>query len=158
MANHRNDTLSVALPALKALADETRLRAVLALGGGELCVCQLIALLRLAPSTVSKHLSILKQAGLVTARKEGRWNYYRLAEAGTAADPAPAAALEFVVRLVGDAPRIEADRRELDRLLALSVEEVCRIALPKSDCCSSAPETPAAARWRRDGPGGSSPA
>jgi ArsR family transcriptional regulator len=69
-----NDVLNVA----KALADANRLRALMALGAGELCVCQLIEMLGLAPSTVSKHLSILHQAGLVEVRKEGRWMYYRL--------------------------------------------------------------------------------
>jgi ArsR family transcriptional regulator len=44
---------------------------------GELCVCQLIKMLGLAPSTVSKHMSILRQARLVQARKEGKWMYYR---------------------------------------------------------------------------------
>jgi DNA-binding transcriptional ArsR family regulator len=52
----------------------------MALQGGELCICQIIALLELAPSTVSKHMSILKQAGLVKSRKEGRWIYYCRAE------------------------------------------------------------------------------
>jgi ArsR family transcriptional regulator len=50
----------------------------MALRSGELCVCQLIKLLKLAPSTVSKHMSILKQAGLVESRKDSRWVYYRL--------------------------------------------------------------------------------
>jgi DNA-binding transcriptional ArsR family regulator len=63
---------------LHALADENRLRALAALRRGELCVCQLIALLDLAPSTVSKHLSILRSARLVDGRKDGRWMYYRL--------------------------------------------------------------------------------
>src|ERR1051326_423402 len=62
----------------KALADEQRVRALVALQGGELCVCQLIELLDLAPSTVSKHLAILKQARLVEGRKDGRWMHYRL--------------------------------------------------------------------------------
>jgi DNA-binding transcriptional ArsR family regulator len=48
------------------------------LTSGELCVCQVTEVLQLAPSTVSKHMSILRQAGLVEARKEGRWIYYRL--------------------------------------------------------------------------------
>lgn len=65
----------------KALADENRLRILNALRAGELCVCQLIELLGLAPSTVSKHLSILRQAGLVDSRKEARWMHYRLPEA-----------------------------------------------------------------------------
>ena len=62
----------------KALADETRVRMLMALRGGELCVCQITELFGLAPSTVSKHLSILFQAGLVESRKADRWVYYRL--------------------------------------------------------------------------------
>ena len=62
----------------KALADENRIRILGALRFHELCVCQLIELLGLAPSTVSKHLSILRNARLVDSRKQGRWMYYRL--------------------------------------------------------------------------------
>ena len=65
---------------VKALADENRVRIVLALQPGELCVCQIVELLRLAPSTVSKHMSILEAARLVDRRKQGRWMFYRLAE------------------------------------------------------------------------------
>ena len=64
----------------KALSDETRVRALMAMRDRELCLCQLVDLLRLAPSTVSKHMSILHQAGLITRRKEGRWHFYRLAD------------------------------------------------------------------------------
>jgi len=63
---------------MKALADPNRVRALAALRDGELCVCQLIELLGLAPSTVSKHMSVLKQVGLVESRKEERWMYYQL--------------------------------------------------------------------------------
>jgi DNA-binding transcriptional ArsR family regulator len=56
----------------KALSDEARVRALLAVKDGELCLCQIIHLLRLAPSTVSKHMSILVQAGLLECRKERR--------------------------------------------------------------------------------------
>jgi DNA-binding transcriptional ArsR family regulator len=62
----------------KALSDENRVRALMMLVDGKLCVCQIIEMLGLAPSTVSKHMSILRQAGLVETRKEGRWIYYRL--------------------------------------------------------------------------------
>ncbi len=64
----------------KALADESRVRILVALKSGELCVCQVLELLDLAPSTVSKHLAILRQARLIEVRKEGRWLYYRLAD------------------------------------------------------------------------------
>ncbi len=63
----------------KALSDESRVRAVMALAQGELCLCQIVEVLGLAPSTVSKHMSILQQAGLIQRRKDGRWHYYRLA-------------------------------------------------------------------------------
>src|SRR5262245_27095035 len=62
----------------KALADENRVRLLMALSDGEQCVCLLAELIGLAMSTVSKHLSILRQAGLVRGRKEGRWMYYSL--------------------------------------------------------------------------------
>jgi ArsR family transcriptional regulator, arsenate/arsenite/antimonite-responsive transcriptional repressor len=62
----------------KALSDENRVRILPILEGREPCVCQVIELLDLGPSTVSKHLSILKQARLIDGRKQGRWMYYRL--------------------------------------------------------------------------------
>lgn len=62
----------------KAIADANRIRALMALRKDELCVCQIIELLGLAPSTVSKHMAILRLAGLVRSRKEERWMYYRL--------------------------------------------------------------------------------
>ena len=71
----------------RALSDKNRVRALMALRGRELCVCQIIELLSLAPSTVSKHMQVLRQARLVECRKDGRWIYYSLAnhEAPTAA-------------------------------------------------------------------------
>jgi DNA-binding transcriptional ArsR family regulator len=64
----------------KALSDESRLRILKSLGAGELCMSEVTEILGLAPSTVSKHLHLLAKAGLVTARQQGRWRYYRLAE------------------------------------------------------------------------------
>lgn len=64
--------MRVFLNITKALADENRIRALLALRQGELCVCQITGPFGLAPSTISKHLSILSQAGLLNSRKEGR--------------------------------------------------------------------------------------
>ena len=57
----------------KALSDQNRIRVLMALRKRELCVCQIIELLGLAPSTVSKHMSILRHARLVESRKEGIW-------------------------------------------------------------------------------------
>ena len=63
---------------IKAAADPTRVRILKMLEGGELCVCQIIAVLALSPSTVSKHLFLLKSAGLVNDRKEKKWVHYSL--------------------------------------------------------------------------------
>lgn len=62
-----------------AVADPSRLKALLALRQGELCLCQLTEILGLAPSSVSRHMAVLRRAGLVQARKEGRWQWFRLA-------------------------------------------------------------------------------
>ena len=61
-----------------ALSDETRLGILTMLGDGERCVCDLQAALDAAQSRLSFHLKVLKEAGLVTDRKEGRWSYYTL--------------------------------------------------------------------------------
>ena len=64
----------------KALSDETRLRILSLLIQGELCVCDLMAVLQLPQSTVSRHLAYLRNANLISDRREGVWMYYRLAE------------------------------------------------------------------------------
>lgn len=63
-----------------ALANETRLRIVAALRHGELCACELEAILDAPQSTVASHLRELREAGIVTARKDGKWRYYRIAD------------------------------------------------------------------------------
>lgn len=62
---------------LQAVAGQPRLRCLLALRHGELCVCELEKLLDLAPATVSRHLRDLTRAGLVRVRQSGRWRYFR---------------------------------------------------------------------------------
>lgn len=64
----------------RALADETRLRILALLAGGEVCVCVVQASLRLPQPTISRHLAYLRRAGLVLARRQGVWMYYRLAD------------------------------------------------------------------------------
>jgi ArsR family transcriptional regulator, arsenate/arsenite/antimonite-responsive transcriptional repressor len=65
---------------LKALSEEVRLRLLLLLTAGELCVCDLIAVLELPQSTISRHLAYLKNSGWVDCRRQGVWMHYRLAE------------------------------------------------------------------------------
>lgn len=107
----------------KALGDESRLRALLALRDGELCLCQIIDVIGLAPSTVSKHLSILHRAGLVQRRKEGKWHYYRLADRD--ASPVARRALRWVTDSLSDDPDVAADADALERVRCTDPVELC---------------------------------
>ena len=64
----------------KALADPTRLRLIHLLGDQELCVCSCVELLNTSQPKISRHLAYLKRAGLVAARRDGKWTHYRLIE------------------------------------------------------------------------------
>lgn len=108
----------------KALADGSRLRILTALRAGELCVCQLIELLELAPSTVSKHMSILRQARLVEARKDGRWMYYRLADRGSAKPVREV--LAWLQRHLSDTPEITQDHKKLQKILRIDRGVLCQ--------------------------------
>ena len=94
---------------IKALADENRVRILMVLKGRELCVCEIIDLLGLAPSTVSKHMSILKNARLVESRKDGRWVYYRLAQDDTT--PEAVSAISWVTNCLKHDRIINEDER-----------------------------------------------
>ncbi|CAG0973076.1 partial Arsenic resistance transcriptional regulator ArsR1, partial [Anaerolineae bacterium] len=104
-----NETVAIA----KALADRTRLRIIMALTGGELCVCQIVELCSLAPSTISKHLQLLAHAGLIASRKDGRWIYYRLAESGASGNVR--GALKWVRDCFSGDSVISADRKKLEK-------------------------------------------
>jgi ArsR family transcriptional regulator, arsenate/arsenite/antimonite-responsive transcriptional repressor len=117
----------------KALADENRVRMLLALRGRELCVCQLTELVGLAPSTVSKHLSILRQADLVQTRKDGRWIYCRLAAKN--AIPAVRRAIDWVEKSLADHPDAFRDAQRLQEILEMDLETLCaRMSVGKGVC------------------------
>ena len=109
----------------RALADENRIRILGALRGGELCVCQVVMLLGLAPSTVSKHLAILRSARLIEARKDGRWVYYTLS--GRDAPLEARSALKWLAAQLESEPQAQADERELKRILRMEPEVLCRV-------------------------------
>jgi ArsR family transcriptional regulator, arsenate/arsenite/antimonite-responsive transcriptional repressor len=120
----------------KALADSNRVRALCALRNGELCVCQIIRLLSLAPSTVSKHMSILAKAGLVDSRKTERWVYYRLKDPKTRST-AIQQALTWIFGSLAQEKKIEEDAKTLLHIHRLSPETLCKnrasnIALKKT--------------------------
>ncbi len=108
----------------KALAEENRVRILWLLKEHELCVCQIIEVLGLAPSTVSKHLAILYQARLIDSSKKGRWVYYRLA----CQDIAEAcSACEWVFESLAKDKQIQADGKQLKEVLKLDPEELCKL-------------------------------
>lgn len=107
----------------KALSDENRVRALMMLRDGELCVCQLIEMLGLAPSTVSKHMSILRQAQLVKARKEGRWMYYRLPDGD--ARSCVLEAIQWMQNAIAGDEQIVADGKQVKRVSKLDKDKLC---------------------------------
>lgn len=115
----------------KALSDENRIRVLMYLDSGEMCVCQIIEMLSLAPSTVSKHMSILHQAGLVSTHKEGRWVYY-----GPPADDAPQAvqsAMEWVRASLRDEPTIRRDAERLAEVRTTDRDKFCNHYRPTGE-------------------------
>ena len=107
----------------KALSDQNRVRAIMALKARELCVCQIIALLGLAPSTVSKHMSILRNAKLVESRKEGLWMHYRLPD-----KPAPEIRniVGWVIDSLEASETVKKDSVRLKKILKMDPEDICR--------------------------------
>ena len=108
----------------KALADQTRVRVLLALREQELCACQITELFGFAPSTMSEHLFLLKQGGLVDSRKEGRWIYYSLP--GKNAPEAVRDALRWVQKTLADDPRSVQDAEQLKKILQCDPAELCK--------------------------------
>ena len=108
----------------RALAHPARLRVLAVLRTGELCVCQIIEILDLAPSTVSAHLRELRRAGLTIERKQGRWVYVALAEDGH-----PSSWIQRTFEDLDGDDRIAADVELATELRRLPVEVLCRFGL-----------------------------
>ena len=108
----------------KALSDPGRVRILLALRRRELCVCQITELFGFAPSTMSKHLSILHHAGLIQSRKAERWVHYRLPD--KTAPVAVREALDWVHQSLGRTAEAKADVQRLDKILRMNLKDICR--------------------------------
>jgi ArsR family transcriptional regulator len=108
----------------KALSDSSRVRVLLALREGELCVCQITELFGFAPSTVSKHLSVLHHAGLILSRKAERWVYYTLPDKPASATVREA--IDWVHKTLGKTEEAVADAKKLKNILATDLAEICR--------------------------------
>lgn len=119
-----NSLLSRGADLYKALGHPVRLRILAMLHDGSLCVCQITAVLRLAPSTVSAHLTDLRRAGLVDERKVGRWVHYSLSTERWVSRIVKAAQ----EHVVADSDVAE-DRRLIAELRKIPVETLCRVDL-----------------------------
>jgi ArsR family transcriptional regulator, arsenate/arsenite/antimonite-responsive transcriptional repressor len=97
----------------RAFSDRTRLRILSLLRGrGELCVCDLVNVIGSPQPTVSRHLAYLRKAGLVLARRDGLWAYYRLAPA---AGKFHQKLLECLANCFSDVPELSKDAKRLTR-------------------------------------------
>jgi DNA-binding transcriptional ArsR family regulator len=114
-------TLDSAVAIARALGHPARLRTVAMLRSGELCVCQITEVLKLAPSTVSAHLKELKAAGLIVERKEGRWVHI-----GLSSDTDVRAVVDASLVALDRDPQLAEDARFVVELRRLPVELVCR--------------------------------
>lgn len=108
----------------KALGDRNRARILKMLEDHELCVCQIEAVLGLKQSTVSKHLSVLKRAGLVEARRNGTWVFYSLSRRRNS--DFDQAQLGLLRNWLNDDPSVRSDRVKLEAVLKIDIHELCR--------------------------------
>jgi ArsR family transcriptional regulator len=97
----------------RAFSDRTRLRILSILGQGEHCVGDLVQILKVPQPKVSRHLAYLRKAGLVDTRKQGLWNFYRLALAQA---PFHRKMLECLGACFGDVPEIARDADKVRNL------------------------------------------
>jgi ArsR family transcriptional regulator, arsenate/arsenite/antimonite-responsive transcriptional repressor len=95
-----------------ALADTTRLRLLNLMDGREVCVCYFVEILRQGQPKISRHLAYLRKAGIVSARREGKWMHYRIVPQ---ADAAAASILAAVLASLGKDKQMQADRAKLER-------------------------------------------
>ena len=95
-----------------ALADPTRLRLLHLMEGREVCVCYFVEILGQSQPKISRHLAYLRKAGIVSARREGKWMHYRIEQPR---DAGAAAILEAALKSLKSDPRMSQDRARLDR-------------------------------------------
>jgi len=97
----------------RALADRTRLRLLNLLVAGEVCVCFFVEVLGTSQPKVSRHLAYLRRAGVVAARREGKWMHYRIAEPE---DPHAARVLAEVLKWLGEEREMQKDRARMESI------------------------------------------
>ena len=102
----------------KALSDDTRLRVIKLLQDRELCVCELMQVLDMSQPRISRHLSVLKNAGLVNDRREGKWIHYSLRKETQGKEIK--ILLDAMVVMANDDAVVKADKKNLKKAIRLS--------------------------------------
>jgi ArsR family transcriptional regulator len=119
------------LNVFKALSDETRLRVIKLLENGELCVCDIFTALDMSQPKVSFHLNVLKEAGFLKDRKQGRWTHYRLDDSDLFRRFLLMSVLERIPK-----EAVAADRNRLDDFLQVKTSKGNVVAIQdKRRCC-----------------------
>ncbi len=106
----------------KALSDEIRLRIMVLLTHGELCVCDLMEIMGLPQSTVSRHLATLRQSKLVVDRRQGVWIFYRITKSS---EPVYGELLDILSENMGHMEQIQADQEKLQALQQRKKPDSC---------------------------------
>jgi ArsR family transcriptional regulator len=96
----------------QALGDRTRLRLLNLMAEREICVCYFVEILGQSQPKISRHLAYLRRAGIVAARREGKWMHYRILPQ---TDEAAASILDAVLASLGNDRQMQADQAKLDR-------------------------------------------
>src|SRR5262249_15573283 len=104
----------------RALADRTRLRLINLMAGNEVCVCFFVEILGATQPLISRHLAYLRRAGIVAARRDGKWMHYRLLKPR---DPFVASVLADVRAWIANDPEMQRERKRL-------VKVCCAAELP----------------------------
>jgi ArsR family transcriptional regulator, arsenate/arsenite/antimonite-responsive transcriptional repressor len=120
----------------KALSEEMRLRIMMLLTDGELCVCDLMAIFEEPQSKVSRHLAYLKHAGLIGSKRVGVWMHYFLKEP---MDELAAAQLAFMNERLADLPRFKEDA---GRMTELKKQKTCETAQPPARAATKKSRAP----------------
>ena len=98
----------------RLLGDETRLRALALMGREkEVCVCELVAALGLSQPKISRHLSALRDAGLVEGRRDAQWMFYRISPS---LSPWQTQAIQAALDSIADEPVLKRDKSRLDKM------------------------------------------
>lgn len=112
------------------MADKTRLRLLNLMAGREVCVCHFVEILGQSQPKISRHLAYLRKAGVVAARREGKWMHYSIC---TPAEPASASILAAVLGALEDDAQLRMERVKLEGACGVQLVSLTQGAQRPSD-------------------------